>query len=311
MPQRPRAEAKRFILHIYISMAKAKSGGTRSYLRGRIANDVYSIGKDAKGKKQQVVRSLAESVANPQTLAQMKGRMIMSTVMQAVSAMAVLVDHSFDNVPNGQPSISEFIRRNYALVKADVAAHPAAGNAFELNAYQTKGILPGAYLVSDGQAVLPKAIPVSQMQLLQISVQDTAATRTAKSIRDAFGIADGDFITVVGINQDGGAAFFRVSLNFGVADETAITAANIASLFTIDNPLGLNVTTKLEDNVVTIGEGTTAVASLGYIYSKKVESGFEHSNTVLQNVGNIANPSDTVLPTYPLGTERFLNGGEL
>lgn len=292
-------------------MAKAKSGGTRSYLRGRIANDVYSIGKDAKGKKQQVVRSLAESVANPQTLTQMKGRMIMSTVMQAVSGLAVLVDHSFDNVPNGQPSISEFIRRNYALVKADVAAHPAAGNAFELNAYQAKGVLPGAYLVSDGQAVLPKAIPVSPMQLLQISVQDTAATRTAKSIRDAFGIADGDFITVVGINQDGGAAFFRVSLNFGVADETAITAANIASLFTIDNPLGLNVTSKLEDDVVTIGELTTATTSLGYIYSKKVVSGFEHSNTVLQNVGAIASPSDTVLPTYPLGTERFLNGGEL
>lgn len=292
-------------------MAKAKSGGTRSYLRGRIANDVYSIGKDAKGKKQQVVRSLAESVANPQTLAQMKGRMIMSTVMQAVSGLSVLVDHSFDNVPDGQPSISEFIRSNYALVKADVAAHPANGNTFELNAYQTKGVLPGAYLVSNGQAVLPKAIPVSSMELLQISVQDTAETRTAKSIRDAFGIANGDFITVVGIKKEGGAAFFRVSLNFGVADETAITADNIASLFTIDNPLGLNLTTTLQGNVVTIGEDATAIASLGYIYSKKVEGGFEHSNTVLKNVGTIDNPSDSVLPTYPVGSQRFLNGGEL
>jgi hypothetical protein len=102
-----------------------------------------------------------------------------------------------------------------------------------------------------------------------------------------------------------------VALNFGVADETAITADNIASLFTIDNPLGLTVNVQLQDNVVNIGRPETFVDALGYIYSKKVESGFEHSNTVLQNVGAIANPSDTVLPTYPLGTERFLNGGEL
>ena len=78
--------------------------------------------KDGKGKKQQVVRALAETVKNPQTIAQMRGRMIMSTVMQAQSAMAYIVDHSFDGVPAGQPSISEFIRRNYELIKADVAA---------------------------------------------------------------------------------------------------------------------------------------------------------------------------------------------
>ena len=71
-------------------MAKAKSGGTRSFLRGRVGSDVYSIGKDAKGNKQQIVRSLAESVANPQTLAQMRGRMIMSTIMQAVSSMSAI-----------------------------------------------------------------------------------------------------------------------------------------------------------------------------------------------------------------------------
>lgn len=292
-------------------MAKAKSGGTRSYLRGRIANDVYSIGKDAKGKKQQVVRSLAESVANPQTEAQMKGRMIMSTVMQAVSGLAVLVDHSFDNVPNGQPSISEFIRRNYALVKADVAAHPATDNTFALNAYQTKGILPGAYHVSAGDAVLPGGIKLSEAGVLAIYASDASATKTAKTIRDAFGLADGDYITVLGIQQNAGAAFFRVALNFGVADNTPITADNIASLFTIDNPLGLSVSVVIADNDISIESAATTVFSLGCIFSKKVESGFEHSNTVLQNVGAIANPSDTVLPTYPLGTERFLNGGEL
>ena len=46
-------------------MAKSKVGGTRAYIRGRIGSDVYSIGKTSAGKKQQVVRSLAEQVKNP------------------------------------------------------------------------------------------------------------------------------------------------------------------------------------------------------------------------------------------------------
>ena len=114
-------------------MAKSKNGGTRSFIRGRIGSDVYSVGKDGKGARQQVVRSLAEQVANPRSSAQMFGRMVMSTVMQTVSALKPIIDHSFDGVATGQPSISEFIRRNYALVKADAEAHPASGNQFGLN----------------------------------------------------------------------------------------------------------------------------------------------------------------------------------
>ena len=123
---------------------------------------MYSIGKNAKGKKQQVVRSLAETVANPQTIAQMRGRMIMSTIMQAQSALKPIIDHSFDNVVGVQPNLSEFIRRNYALIKADVAANPSSGNAFGLNAYQEKGVKQGAYIISDGKAAVPAAVSLDK-----------------------------------------------------------------------------------------------------------------------------------------------------
>lgn len=135
-------------------MGKSKNGGTRSMLRGRVGSDVYSVGKDSAGKRQQVVRSLAESVANPQTSAQMKGRAIMSTVMQAVSALAQIIDHSFDNVPAGQPNVSEFIRRNYALIKEDVAANPSASNTFGIVKYGEKGAKQGVYVIAAGSAYL-------------------------------------------------------------------------------------------------------------------------------------------------------------
>lgn len=292
-------------------MAKAKSGGTRSYLRGRIANDVYSIGKDSKGKKQQVVRSLAESVTNPQTIAQMRGRMIMSTVMQTVSGLAPLVDHSFDNVPNGQPSISEFIRRNYALVKADVAAHPASGNLFALNAYQVKGALPGAYVVSAGKAVTPAAVLANIGDGGTVGVALTGESFTAKQVRDAFGIAEGDFLTSVVISKDSAVHFFRVALNFDVADETVITESNFPSLLNIDNPLGETLSYLVVDGNFAVTLGSVTGQAYGIIFSQKVEGGYEHSDTTLTALPVSGTASDVVLPTYPEGTQRFLNGGEL
>ena len=120
-------------------MAKSKSGGTRSMIRGRVGADVYSVGRDAKGKKQQIVRSLAETVSNPQTQAQMRGRMIMATIAQALAALRPIVDHSFDNVVGARANLAEFTSRNYALIKSDVATHPSGNNYFGLNKWQEKG----------------------------------------------------------------------------------------------------------------------------------------------------------------------------
>ena len=158
-------------------MAKSKSGGTRTYIRGRVGSDVYSIGRDAKGKKQQVVRSLAESVANPQTQAQMRGRMIMSTIAQALAVLRPIVDHSFDNVVGARANLAEFTSRNYALIKADVAANPASGNKFGLVAYQEKGAKQGQYIIADGQAVIPAALVLTQANgVIAITLPSDAIT---------------------------------------------------------------------------------------------------------------------------------------
>lgn len=292
-------------------MAKSKSGGTRSYLRGRIASDVYSIGRDSAGKKQQVVRSLAEQVKNPQTVAQMRGRMIMSTVMQAVSAMAPIIDHSFDNVPNGQPSISEFIRRNYALIKADVAAHPSTGNFFGLNKYKEKGARPGRYIVSTGKATLPSTIvaPLTQDFTTALSIQ--VADTTAGAIRARLGLAEGDYVTTCGIKANGTFVFYRFEISYALPDNTVISAENIAQLVIVDDPLNLGAVPSFEAGDISVKASTQEPISVGCIFSKKVDGSFEHSECVLSSAASQTSTADVALPTYPEGTERFLNGGEL
>lgn len=292
-------------------MAKSKSGGTRSYLRGRIASDVYSIGRDASGKKQQVVRSLAEQVKNPQTVSQMRGRMIMSTVMQAVSAMAPIIDHSFDNVPNGQPSISEFIRRNYALIKADVAAHPASGNSFALSEYQEKGLKVGNYLIADGKALLPSSLEMGLIDTGGLMFAVGASSTTAGDIRAALDFSGEDFLTDCYIMENGEFIFFRLSVSEALADDTVITADNVAQLFTVDNPLNLPLAWTFGSGEVTVSVTGKVGVRGNAIISRKTANGFEHNECVLRGNGTATPAADVALPTYPEGQERFLNGGEL
>lgn len=285
-------------------MAKAKSGGTRSFLRGRVASDVYSIGKDAKGNKQQIVRSLAESVANPQTLSQMRGRMIMSTIMQAVSSMAAIIDHSFDNVPAGQPNVSEFIRRNYALVKADVAAHPASGNSFGLNKYGEKGIKQGSYVVAGGSAAGIAGVQLNGASKTLAIVLSAGAT--VADLRSALGLGVEDYFTAVCITATGKFLYNRFHVSQSIASATEISASNIGEVITLDGNVA--VTLAFASNTITATFADFS-ANAGIIVSRKENATYKHNDVVLAAPSAPVFTSDDALPTYPTGTQRFLNGG--
>lgn len=288
-------------------MAKSKSGGTRSFIRGRVGADVYSIGKDAKGTKQQVVRSLAETVANPQTQNQMRGRMIMSTVMQAVAALKPIIDHSFDNVSGRQPNISEFISRNYALVKADVAANPSSGNAFGLNMYQEKGVKRGAYIIADGDAVIPTALVLTKASgLIAITLPSDAVT--IAGLKSALGMTSEEYFTLVGITSAGAANYERFRVNPTLDGDTAITSDNIGDVFAVEGNAAATVA--LSGNVINITLASVANCC-AVIVSKKTTSGYIHNEAILGDAVGIESTADVALPTYPVGAQDYLNGGDI
>ena len=294
-------------------MAKSKSGGTRSYIRGRVGSDVYSVGRDAKGAKQQVVRSLAETVANPQTVAQMRGRMIMSTVMQAVSAMRPIIDHSFDNVPTGQPNISEFISRNYALIKADVAANPAGSNEFGLNSYQVKGAKVGNYVVSGGDITLNNnyIVPSSGFNA-QLNSGVSEGDVTVGALRTALALGGDDFITVIGFDEDGAFVFARLHIKDSLGDSSVISTSSPIDSFDVEGVGAVSMTLATGKLSIKVGKASqAAMKNCGIIKSVKTDSGWKHNTCVLSGDGNYEFPEVVALPTYPVGAEQFLNGGEL
>lgn len=285
-------------------MATSKTGGSRAYLRGRVGSDVYSIGKDAKGKKQQVVRSLAESVKNPQTKAQMFGRMIMSTVMQGVAAMRPIIDHSFDNVPTGQPNVSEFIKRNYALIAADAKTNESANNIFGLNKYQEKGVKQGAYVISAGSAIGIKGVTVDGAnKTLTIAL---SAGATMGDLKAALGLTSEDYFTACAILASGSFIYERFHISDQIADATAISAENVEDLFLVEGNTTVGVALSTNNVVITLGEFS---ANYGIIVSRKVESGFQHSACTLVAPSAPAWTAELAIATYPVGEQKFLNGG--
>lgn len=289
-------------------MAKSKNGGSRAYIRGRIGSDVYSVGKNGSGEKQQVVRSLAEQVANPRSESQMFGRMVMSTVMQAVSGLTPIIDHSFDGYPKGQPSISQFIKNNYANVKADAQAHAASGNYFGLNKYQEKGPKDGKWLISDGNILLPSAVSESN-QIITIELPANAVT--VGGLKAALGLSADGYLTFVGIDvSEGLVGILRVQLTTTLADSTSITADNVAGLFTLSGNVSAEIEKSSNDITITIDQDYT-FTSRGLIVSEKIEGAWKHNRCEMTTISNRSWNSSEALPTYPTGAQMFLNGGDL
>ena len=288
-------------------MAKSKSGGTRTYLRGRVGSDVYSIGRDSKGKKQQVVRSLAESVSNPQTSAQMRGRMILSTIAQALAVLRPIVDHSFDNVIGAQANLSEFTSRNYALIKADVAAHPTSGNAFGLVAYKEKGAKQGCYVISDGQATIPAAMVLTKASGI-IAITLVSDNITIGGLKSALGMTSEEYFTLVGLTTAGAANYERFRVNPTLDDSVAITSSNIGDVFAVEGNAVASVA--IADSVISITLASVA-GDCAVIVSKKANGKYIHNEAVLGDGSDFDAPADAVLPTYPVGNENYLNGGDI
>lgn len=289
-------------------MGKSKTGGTRGYIRGRIANDVYSIGKDGKGKKQQVIRSLAESVANPRTSSQMFGRMVMSTVMQAVSGLSAIIDHSFDGLASGQPNISEFIRQNYALVSADAKAHPASGNSFGLVKFGEKGIRQGAYQISDGKVEANTSVFSFDANITKLLITVYGETLNVAAVKESMGLSADDYCTLVAVTVLNTVEFVRLRINPALSDDTVITAENVNTLFVTEG--NADAFFDLTNGAITVATAAMGGCA-GFILSKKENGAYQHSKSVMRVTAGANYNSDAALPTYPTGNEQFLNGGDI
>lgn len=299
-------------------MAKSPIGGSRAYLKGRIGSDVYSLGKDGKGKRQQVVRALAEVVANPRTPDQMVNRMIMSTVMQAAKFYGAVIDHSFDALAKGQPSISEFIRRNYAILKAGTGLY---------NEYQQKGLKVNNYVLSEGKAIWPVECSFGQCMndnsraygLFGVTITMKANTASVGDLRAILQVKSvDDYITIFGpVDGNLTQAFYRAKIKSSLTDDVLLNTLTGDQLFDIegdanDVKIWTPDSSSSDDVVVFLGTKQSNMRNgNGAILSQKSDGKWIHTSCQLLINSDRESNFDIALATYPVGSEMFLNGGDL
>lgn len=135
-------------------MGKSKKGGVFGYLRGKVGGVTYSIMSAANsksGKKEQIVRALPDSVANPQTISQVIQRMKSSPAHRFYAALSELLSNAFEGVKYGNTSRLHFLslamKMNGPYIQKGVDRFIPAAYPF------TRGSLPSiGILAFDGGA---------------------------------------------------------------------------------------------------------------------------------------------------------------
>lgn len=202
-----------------ITMATSKQGGVFGFIRGKVGSVSYSVlssKKSSSGKREQVVRSLPQSVSNPQTMGQVMQRMKLAPAQKFYAAFPDLLSNAFEGVAYGEAS------RRYFISKAMSATGP----------YIEKGVdrfIPAQYVFSEG--TLPS------VGIEAFSGGASVITLSAKTTVAA------DAIT---------PAIFAAALN--VSPDTQITIVvvnNVNGVFT-PSYIGYDQRVKIEDLPVSI-----------------------------------------------------------
>lgn len=167
---------------------------------------------------QQVTKSRVISVANPQTLYQMEQRMRLVQVANAATKLKGLINHSFEGVPYGQNSISQFRALNLTKgILTPVSWVPkGVGDCGVADFIISKGSLPPI----KSEFINEEAKSAPQMELKQVAIDGAAVKDTVANWIEENGLQEGDqltflagFQTGVSVLVDGKAVYFH---NFAI-----------------------------------------------------------------------------------------------
>lgn len=216
-------------------MARGRVGGTRSKVSGKIGSQVYQIQKGTDGTLQQVVYSKPESYARVNTPDIAKNKMKMSVVERAMGVFRDIVASSFEGVPEGTESVSEWSRANIELIAADMQEHWDTVGSFDYTRKDVPGATAGRYLISRGTLIYGWAGTViwnyyTPYTFIYYSMYIDGA-QTVGHFKELQNLKAGDYYTMVllvkGLQpQDTCVRYIRMIVDDELSDDTIITRGN-------------------------------------------------------------------------------------
>ena len=286
----------------------AKSANFHGLRRGSTKSHTYSV---VDGK--QITKDRVEGGKNPRSSAQMAQRCIITTVSAAYSAMKCICNHSFEEATAGMQSMRVFNSKNYKKIRL---AQESGDSSFGFCLYQQSGLVAGSYIISAGS--LPDSCPNAV-----VSSVDTANGKVSLQLALGSTIADiaeplgcrlfGDMCTVVVIypKTDGNYGFAAVRFTYH-------SGTTVVDSFTVGvTGDAVEASTSFESNTfkveIRMAHPLASGASTSNTYMTAIASRYVNGKWLRSNAKfTVTDAMPTfaqAIVTYPVGQERFLNGG--
>ena len=208
-------------------------------LRNRVGQVVY---RNRGGVN--IASARPASVKNPRTAAQMKQRMIFTTVQSAYKTMREIVDHSQEGVTYGAKTMASFMKMNLVELRKnysneDVAAFNLKGN--------TNVVAPYPFKIATGTLIFdPKIEEISDnsIRCAWSSGAATIANMTYAQLLTMLGVNKGDQLTFImcagnwgKIIDDNGYKQFSQNYFRPIRVVFSLTAADTTLAFTAEGKL--------------------------------------------------------------------------
>lgn len=262
----------------------------------------------------QITKDRVYDVKNPRTEAQMRQRMLMTTIGAAYKMLKSIADHSFEGYSSGMQCMRQFNSRNLNRFKQAAAAKGSVafneykdGDINPLPFILASGSLPGFTFTLDGE---------SNLQI--VGEKENADFATAEGIYTALGVQRNDlitFCTVIGGGTTNNGVYTYKAERFNIVRlycDKSGAVSKPADAFTIStNNDQASISMSTSGNALTIKTGEADFGAV--IQSRKNDSGWLRSDAVMIVNDTVIAGVKTAnqLATYPVGTELILNNGPM
>lgn len=290
-------------------MAQSKIGGTKAFIHGKVGSEVYYTDHDLEGEIIQVVKSVPDTVRNPRTAAQNRGRIIMATLYKAVGALGPLVNHSFEGYASGRPSLAHFFSVNYELIKKDIEDHPDTG--YEFGLVQWKGLYPrpGAYKIAEGALTLSSYMQKSNHSSgnsMSVRYSCPKSRRNISDMKTYLNMEIGDYLTIVVITSDGEIKYCKLTWIYEGDPSIEIDPNTFYSVFKVEGSLPLQFGATTVDNWYYLRLTPRIVrCSMGIILTKFINDMQVRSSETMSVCNDVGSSYNEVLATYPKGDKFY------
>ena len=262
----------------------------------------------------QITKDRVYDVKNPRTEAQMRQRMLMTTIGAAYKTLKSIADHSFEGYSSGMQCMRQFNSRNLNRFKQAAAAKGSVA----FNEYKDGDINPLPFILASGS--LPgfsfKFDTTSNLEI--VGEKEGADFTTAEGIYAALGVQRNDlitFCTVIGEGTTLNGVYSYKAERFNIVRlycDKSGAVSKPADAFTIStNNDQASVSMSTAANAITIKTGEADFGAV--IQSRKNDSGWLRSDAVMIVNDTVIADVKTAnqLATYPVGTELILNNGPM